>query len=195
MPGERRLVVGLGNPGASYRDTRHNAGFAVLERLAERHGVARWEERCHSLVARWASPQGPVLLARPQTFVNGSGLAVQALLAEERLPLAALLVVVDDLHLPLGRLRLRAGGGDGGHNGLRDIAARLGTGYARLRLGIGAAPAPGEAQVAHVLGRWRDDERPALEAMLERAADAVELWLRAGAAAAQAINAPPAAGR
>lgn len=182
-------MVGLGNPGPAYARTRHNAGAEAVARLAARHGVERWQERCHSLVARWEGPGGPVLLARPQTFMNDSGLAVQALLAHSGVPLEALLVVVDDLHLPLGRLRLRARGSDGGHNGLRDIIARIGPGFPRLRLGIGAAPAPGEAQVAHVLGRWRDDEQPAVEALLERGADAIAAWLAHGMAAAQTVNA------
>ncbi len=183
-----RLLVGIGNPGPSYLLTRHNAGFMVCDLLAQRHGLA-WErqKRWKALIAPWReAPGGPALLIKPQTFVNLSGACVQGALAFHKLEPSALLVLVDDLHLTLGHLRLRAEGSAGGHNGLRDIEARLGQAYARLRLGIGA---PGPDQIDHVLGRFSDEEQQILPRFLARAADCATSWLAEGAAA-QRFNGP-----
>ncbi len=197
-----RLIIGIGNPGAAYADTRHNLGFLVLDELARRHHLGAWSKRWGSLVAEWrrSAGDGTVALLKPQTFVNASGEAVQAAASFYKLPLGDLLVVVDDLNLPLGCLRLRPMGSAGGHNGLRDIEARLGQGYPRLRLGIGQ-PALGEgAQIGHVLGRFGDHEQEALRAMIARAADCVESWCADGLEGAARFNgagalAPPPPGR
>jgi PTH1 family peptidyl-tRNA hydrolase len=201
-----RLVIGIGNPGAAYADTRHNLGFLVLDELAMRHQLSSWSRRWSSQIAEWpqAPGDGTVALLKPQTFVNASGEAVQAAAAFYKLPLGALLVVVDDLNLPLGTLRLRGSGSAGGHNGLRDIEARLGPGYPRLRLGIGQ-PAQGEgAHLGHVLGRFAAQEQEPVRAMVARAADCVESWCAGGLEGAARFNGagtpaappgPPPAGR
>jgi PTH1 family peptidyl-tRNA hydrolase len=172
-----KLIVGLGNPGRRYQGTRHNVGARVVETLARRHGVALREEG-------WADVGGStiegvrVLLARPQTYVNVSGTAVADLRRRHRLPLANLLVVFDDLDLPAGQIRLRAKGGHGGHNGMRSIIEALGGGdFPRLRLGIGRPPA-GVDPAEYVLGRPTPDERTVIEEAIERAADAVALYVR-----------------
>jgi PTH1 family peptidyl-tRNA hydrolase len=185
-----RLVIGIGNPGAAYANTRHNLGFLVLDELARRHQLASWSKRWGSQVADWplAPGGGTVALIKPQTFVNGSGEAVQAAAAFYKLPLAELLVVVDDINLALGTLRLRASGSAGGHNGLRDIEARLGPGYPRLRLGIGQPAQGASAQIGHVLGRFAADEQEPLRAMIARAADCVESWCAGGLEGAARFN-------
>jgi len=189
-----RAIIGLGNPGEAYRATRHNAGFLVVEELARRHGADAWQHRHHAQLATWRTAAGNVLLVKPDTFVNCSGESAQALLAFHKLLPAEMLVIVDDLHLPLGTLRLRPAGSAGGHNGLKDIEARLGQGYPRLRLGIGAPPAAGEVQVGHVLGRFTDAEQPVATAMVARAADCAEGWLAEGCAIACRFNRPAEAG-
>jgi len=185
-----RLVIGIGNPGGAYVDTRHNCGFLVLDELARRHQLSSWSKRWGSQVADW--PQAPgggtVALLKPQTFVNASGEAVQAAAAFYKIPPGALLVVVDDLNLPLGTLRLRASGSAGGHNGLRDIEARLGPGYPRLRLGIGQPTAGDGAHIGHVLGRFAAHEEEPLRAMIARAADCVESWCAGGLEGAVRFN-------
>lgn len=188
-----RLLVGIGNPGSTYLLTRHNAGFMVCDLLAQRQGLA-WErqKRWKALIAPWReAPGGPALLVKPQTFVNLSGACVQAALAFHKLTTADLLVLVDDINLPFGHLRLRGEGSAGGHNGLRDIEARLGRDYARLRLGIGR---PGTEQIDHVLGRFPAAEQDQLPAVLQRAADCACCWLAEGTTAAQRFNGPPPSG-
>jgi peptidyl-tRNA hydrolase, PTH1 family len=193
-----RLIIGIGNPGAAYVDTRHNLGFLVLDELARRHQLASWSKRWSSLAADWpqAPGDGTVVLLKPQTFVNASGEAVQAAAAFYKIPLGLILVVVDDINLPLGTLRLRASGSAGGHNGLRDIEARLGPGYPRRRRGIGQ-PALGDgAQIGHVLGRFAADEQEPMRTMIARAAECVEAWCAGGLEGAVRFNgagAPPPA--
>jgi PTH1 family peptidyl-tRNA hydrolase len=184
-----KLVVGLGNPGAEYRDTRHNVGFQVVDELARRWGVVQWRETFESLAAKTARESEPVLLCKPLTFMNLSGRAVAGLAGFYKVATADLLVVTDHVALPLGRLRARRGGGDGGHNGLRSVAQALGTdGYARLRIGVGRGDIqeadgrvvgrPGMAD--HVLGRFRPDERDTISAAILRAADASEVFIAEG---------------
>jgi PTH1 family peptidyl-tRNA hydrolase len=185
-----RIVLGIGNIGSQYTGTRHNIGFDVVDELARRHGVTQWCRKHHAQVASWRSDHGPVLLVKPETYVNGSGEAAQALLAFHQAAPAELLVVVDDLNLTLGTLRVRPDGSAGGHNGLRDIESRIGAAYPRLRLGIGAPTGAGDAQIAHVLGRWSEPERIDVRDMLVKAADCVERWLGAGIAAAGSFNGP-----
>jgi PTH1 family peptidyl-tRNA hydrolase len=195
MPG-MRVILGIGNPGAEYDGTRHNAGFAALAEFARRHGIGDWARRWDARVADWRAPDAlggdRVLLIEPRTYVNLSGGPAQAALAFFKLVPSDLLVVVDDLNLPLGQLRLRGEGSAGGHNGLKDIEARIGKGYARLRLGIGPLPADAD-QVGWVLGRYAPAERAVAEAMTLRAADAIAAWLRDGVAAACTVNRPPVA--
>jgi len=175
------LIVGLGNPGADYAKTRHNAGFLLVERLAVRWKVDWNNER--KFVARLAKARhgsGKILLCEPQTFMNLSGEAVAAVVQYYQLPLGKILVVVDDADLPLGEIRLRPGGGSGGHHGLDSVAQHLGSKeYARLRVGIGRRDEARQI-TGHVLGRFGPDESAMLEKILDRAADQVECWLNAG---------------
>ena len=178
-----RAVLGLGNPGPRYADTRHNAGFRVLDLLAARWRAApaATEREYRAWTAGRAS--GDVALVQPLTFMNRSGEALRAL--RERMgPEEGLLVVADDVYLPIGALRLRPRGGNGGHRGLESIEAALpGQEFARLRIGVGSA-ASAEALREHVLDRIDDAERETYEAALERAAQAVECWLDEGILAA-----------
>jgi peptidyl-tRNA hydrolase, PTH1 family len=185
-----RIILGIGNIGGQYLGTRHNVGFDVVDLLATRHGLTQWSRKHHAQICSWRSEHGPVLLVKPETYVNGSGEAAQALLAFHQALPADLLVVVDDLNLALGTLRLRPDGSAGGHNGLRDIESRIGTAYPRLRIGIGAPPGTGDAQIAHVLGRWSEPERADMNLMLGKAGDCVERWLSQGIAAASVFNGP-----
>lgn len=160
-----QLIVGLGNPGRDYADTRHNAGFMILDRLASKAGAAwRTEKSWQADIAR----TGATWLCKPQTYMNLSGEAVAAVAAFYKIPHDSILIVLDDMALPLGKLRLRPSGSAGGHNGLQSVIDHLGTNaIARLRVGIGSAQ-PGEA-TGHVLGRFRDDEQAALRDALDRA--------------------------
>jgi PTH1 family peptidyl-tRNA hydrolase len=175
------LIVGLGNPGAEYAKTRHNAGFLLVEKLAS-HWKADWanERKFVSRVAKAGHGGKKILLCEPQTFMNLSGEAVAAVVQYYQLPLERVLVVVDDADLPLGEIRLRPGGGSGGHHGLDSVAQHLGSKeYARLRIGIGRK---NEARqiTGHVLGRFGSDENSVLEKVLERGASQIECWLEGG---------------
>ena len=175
------LIVGLGNPGADYAKTRHNAGFTLVELLATRW-KADWanERRFNARIARADRGGVLVLLCQPQTFMNLSGEAVGALVKFYQLPLAGLMVTVDDADLPLGEIRLRAGGGSGGHHGLDSIEQHLGANdFARLRLGIGRAEGAREI-TGHVLGRFDAAEAALMEKVFGRAANQVECWLADG---------------
>jgi PTH1 family peptidyl-tRNA hydrolase len=180
------LVAGLGNPGRQYTRTRHNAGFLVLDTLAGRWGAPwRADRKFHSRLARMERGGASVLLCQPQTYMNASGEAIGALARWHRVPPARVLVVVDDADLPLGTLRLRPGGSSGGHHGLENIEAHLGTrDYPRQRLGIGRTE-PGDRQISgHVLGAFKPGESAMLEKVLQRACEQIECWLEHGAAAA-----------
>jgi PTH1 family peptidyl-tRNA hydrolase len=175
-----KLVVGLGNPGPKYAGTRHNIGFAVLDYLAAAPGVGRWRSRFEAQVTEAVEGTEQVLLMKPETFMNLSGRAVRAAMDFYKLPLTDLLVVCDDIALPLGKLRARAKGSDGGQKGLRSIQEQLGTQeYPRLRIGVGS---PGEHLDAadHVLSRFKPGERAAVEDAVAQAAQAVLLWVRQG---------------
>ena len=164
------LIVGLGNPGADYAKTRHNAGFLLVEKLAEKWKASWTKERKFQARVARAENGRKVLLAEPQTFMNLSGESVGALVQFYQLPLEKILVVVDDADLPLGEIRLRPAGGSGGHHGLESVAQHLGEkNYARLRIGIGRK---NEARqiTGHVLGKFSADENALLEKVLERAA-------------------------
>jgi peptidyl-tRNA hydrolase, PTH1 family len=175
------LIVGLGNPGAEYTQTRHNAGFLLVERLATQWKADWTNERKFSARLARSERQGKrVLLCQPQTFMNLSGESVGALMDFYRLPLAQLIVAVDDADLPFGEIRLRPGGSSGGHHGLESIEQHLSSReFARLRIGIGRQD--GARQITnYVLGRFEATESGLLEKFLERAANQVECWLAAG---------------
>jgi peptidyl-tRNA hydrolase, PTH1 family len=175
-----KIVVGLGNPGKKYDNTRHNIGFAVIDALAAGPGVGRSQERFDSQVAEWIEDGEKVLLLKPETFMNLSGRAVRQAVDFYQVELANVLVICDDMSLPLGKLRFRARGTHGGHNGLRDIQNHLGTTeYARLRIGVGDPGERGDA-VDHVLGRFRPSEKPAIEEAVQMAVQGVVLWVRQG---------------
>jgi PTH1 family peptidyl-tRNA hydrolase len=184
-----KIVVGLGNPGDQYAQTRHNVGWMVLDRIAERAGWAgRGRTRDAASIASGRYHGLDLTLVKPLTFMNLSGVAVRKALARSRVPLTDMLVVTDDFALPFGRLRFREGGSAGGHNGLRSIIEELATeGFSRLRIGIGD---PRRTPVDHVLTRFEPDERARLSELLDAAADAVEGWARDGTSrAANRFNA------
>lgn len=187
MEGRFRLVAGLGNPGKDYDRTRHNVGFLVANALAQRAGAAfAPEPKWRADVAR----AGEVTFMKPLTFMNLSGESVGDFCRFYKLAPAEALIVVDDVALPLGRVRLRRSGSDGGHNGLASVIRHLGTDQvARLRVGIGRAAGRGgdgaeDSLVGHVLGKFSAEEQPALEAAVSRAADAVEFAQASGFEAA-----------
>ena len=169
-----RLVVGLGNPGKEYQDTRHNAGFRWVERLAAQQRVAlKPEAKFHAMVGRMARDGGEVWLLMPQTYMNASGRSVGALAKFYKIAPEEILVVHDELDLPPGAARLKRGGGNGGHNGLKDIMAHLGTpDFWRLRLGIGH-PGDKDAVADYVLHPPRKEEADLLDAAL---ADSLAAW-------------------
>jgi len=179
MPGGLKVIVGLGNPGRQYHGTRHNVGFAVVDLLAESPHASRFQGRFQAQIAELVEDALKVLLVKPETYMNLSGRSVRQLLDFYQLPLEDLLVVCDDINLPLGKLRARARGTHGGHNGLRDIQNHLGTTeYARLRLGVGAPPE--DEAVDHVLGRFRPSERDVIDEAIRTAAQAVVVWAHRG---------------
>lgn len=174
------LLVGLGNPGREYQDTRHNVGFMVLDRMAA-NVASDWrkERSWKAMLAR----NGPMHLCKPLTYMNLSGEAVKSVCSFHRIPPAEILVIYDDTSLPLGKIRLRSRGSAGGHNGMKSIIAHLGTEeFARLRIGIGASE-PG-SQVDHVLGRFSAAEQPILDEAIGRTLDAVAVIQTQGLEAA-----------
>lgn len=174
-----KVIVGLGNPGKKYEGTRHNVGFMVVDAVAAGPGVSTWQSRFEGSIAEWREDERRVLLVKPETFMNLSGRCVRQVMDFYQVEPTDLLVVCDDFNLPLGKLRFRARGTHGGHNGLRDIQSHLGTNeYGRLRIGVGA-PEEGEA-VDHVLGKFRPSERPIMEESLARAVEGTVQWVREG---------------
>jgi peptidyl-tRNA hydrolase, PTH1 family len=178
-----KLVVGLGNPGSKYEGTRHNIGFEVIDRLAEGGAGARFTRKFDGLLAEAEIDFRRVLLLKPETFMNLSGRSVAQAVRFYKLDLSDLLAVCDDLSLPLGKLRIRGGGSDGGQKGLRDITAHLGTeAFARLRIGLGERGVIDATDF--VLSRFRSAERPVIEDALILASQAVAVWVSQGLAAA-----------
>jgi peptidyl-tRNA hydrolase, PTH1 family len=178
------IVVGLGNPGRRYSGTRHNIGFAVADEVARRQQAEFEHGRANALTARRGRGPESLLVVKPLTMMNLSGEAVAGLAGFYKVESAAILVVADDVNLLLGRLRLRARGTAGGHNGFRSIIERLGTGeFPRLRVGVGRGD-PRRDLADHVLARFDDDEREEVERAIARAADAVETFLAEGIEAA-----------
>lgn len=174
------MIAGLGNPGRKYAGTRHNVGFDVLDLLADRHRL-EWESApADAIMAKWRA-RG-VLLAKPLSFMNLSGHAVGELLRYFKIDLSDLLIVVDDVNLELGRLRARAAGSAGGHNGLKSLIAQLGTGeFARVRVGVGRGDARRDL-ADHVLATFDPEERTIVAETVSRTADAVELFVAEGIA-------------
>jgi peptidyl-tRNA hydrolase, PTH1 family len=174
-----KLIVGLGNPGAQYKGTRHNIGFAVIDEIARRASVGFESAPAEALIAKWRRPDGAALLAKPLTFVNLSGQAVGEIARYFKVDIPDVLIVVDEAQLPLGKLRARARGSAGGHNGLKSVIAHLGDEFPRLRVGVGR----GEQQrdlADHVLSRFEKDEAAEVERMTTRAADAAEMFITSG---------------
>ena len=175
-----KIVVGLGNPGKQYEATRHNAGWMVLDELADRAGLtghAKSKDAAATMRGRYDGMD--LILVKPMTFMNESGIAVRKILARERAPLEDMLIVYDDFDLPLGKLRMREAGSAGTHNGMRSIVGELGTQkVARLRIGIGQ---PARGAIGHVLTKFTAAERKVLDEVIDAAADAVEDWARDGA--------------
>ena len=189
MPTDLRAIVGLGNPGPDYERTRHNAGFWFVERLADKHGGAfRKEARFHGLLADISISGVKLMLLKPSTYMNGSGRAVQALMAFHKIEPAQLLIVHDELDLPAGAVRLKVGGGHGGHNGLRDTHAQIGAEYRRLRIGVGH---PGQKEyVTDYLtsGRASAADQKLIDEGIEAAIEAMPLALEHWEKATQQLH-------
>lgn len=170
-----KLVAGLGNPGSKYKGTRHNVGFEIVDELARRHDLTFESSPAEAVVARWRARE--TLLVKPLTFMNLSGQAVGELARYFKIDPSSVLVLVDEVQLPVGRLRFRARGSTGGHNGLKSIEAHLGTDqYPRLRVGVGRGD--GRRDLAdHVLARFEPDERSVVNEAVSRAADAIETFV------------------
>ena len=182
-----KIVVGLGNPGSKYRGTRHNIGFLFIDQLARQQGIVLDRHQCDALIGQGRSNETPLLLAKPQTFMNRSGVAVAALLQEHGATAADLVVVYDDLDLPLGRIRIRINGSAGGHRGVSSIIEHLGAvPFCRIRLGIGRPP-EGVAAIDYVLAPFGEAERADLYRVIDRATEALCCLIHQGAQAAMGV--------
>jgi len=177
-----KLIVGLGNPGAQYKGTRHNIGFAVIDEIARRAAVGFESAPAEAVIAKWRRPDGGALLAKPLTFMNLSGQAVGEIARYFKVDVPDVLIVVDEVQLPLGKLRARARGSAGGHNGLKSVIAHLGDDFPRLRIGVGRGGQQRDL-ADHVLSRFEKDEAAEVERMTTRAADAAEMFITSGIAA------------
>lgn len=178
-----KIVVGLGNPGNQYKETRHNIGFQVVDELARRWSVAAWKRRYEAEVSEHRAI-GPVLLVKPQTYMNLSGSSVREAAKFYKTPPEDIIVIHDDLDLPSGRLRIRERGGSGGHRGIESILAQLGSDeFVRVRFGVGRPP-EGWESADYVLGRFAAEEQALIREAVGKAADAVEAILKEGTAAA-----------
>ncbi len=176
---ERYLIAGLGNPGRTHLYNRHNVGFMAVDRLAARHGIELKRVQNKAIVGNGRIAGRPVIIAKPQTFMNLSGNAIGPLLNYYRVPLGNLLVVYDELDIPFAAIRLREKGGAGGHNGMRSLIQHLGNDFPRLRLGIGRPPGRMDP-AAFVLQDFGRDELPIVDEMLSAAGDAIESFIRDG---------------
>ncbi len=175
---DKYLIVGLGNPGAEYAGTRHNTGYMVLDAFAEASNTA-FEDRRYGFVAETSLRGRKLFLVKPTTFMNLSGNAVRYWMQKENIEQSRLLVVVDDLSLPLGTFRLKGNGSNGGHNGLGHIQQLIGQNYARLRMGIGNEFSRGQ-QIDYVLGRFAEEEQKLLQPAVETAVDVIKSFVLAG---------------
>ncbi|MCL4263005.1 MAG: aminoacyl-tRNA hydrolase [Anaerolineae bacterium] len=176
---DRFLIIGLGNPGRQYRGNRHNIGFMAVDRLAAANGIQSSKVQNQAIVGDGRIAAKPVILAKPQTYMNLSGDAVGSLLRYYKIPQANLLVIYDELDLPFGAIRLRESGGAGGHNGMRSIIAHLGQDFPRLRLGIGRPPGKMPPH-AYVLQDFSMDDLPPLNELLDTAVRAAETFVAEG---------------
>jgi PTH1 family peptidyl-tRNA hydrolase len=173
-----KLLVGLGNPGKKYANTRHNLGFKVLEELADRYRIEQEKNRFDSIVGHIKINNEKVILLKPLTFMNLSGKAVQAVVRWFKIVPANILVIYDDMDIPVGKLRIRAEGSGGGHKGMLSIIQSLGTkDLARIRIGIGR---PADSNIEWVLGEFTKEEQEVIRPVLLKAADAVEVWVKSG---------------
>lgn len=176
----QRLIIGLGNPGDEYVGTRHNIGFEVIDALAEEYNVRLTQEGAHALAGRGSIRGRSVGLAKPMTYMNRSGTAAQALVNRCGLQVSQILVIVDDINLPVGTVRIRQGGSAGGHNGIQDIIDRLRTNdFARIRIGVGNN-FPRGRQVQYVLAPFPEDERPIMQEAVKTAAEAAVTFVTDG---------------
>lgn len=185
-----KLIAGLGNPGLRYAQTRHNIGWMVVDALVEKLRAGRFRSRYHGLLwGPWESEWGQLALLKPMTFMNLSGKSLRAAARSLEVDPADILVVYDDIHLPLGRIRIRSKGSAGGHNGMASIIGAMQTDQlARLRVGVGEPP-PGEDQVDWVLGEFDDGEASPLAGAIDGSLEAVRLWIAEGAQkAASTVN-------
>lgn len=181
MGTEKYLIIGLGNPGKQYATSRHNVGFMVIERLSERWKIELRRNRKNAQTGEGKFNGIPVILAKPHTFMNNSGLSVGPLQRLYGIEADHLVVVYDDLDLAFGRIRLRAGGGAAGHHGMESIIAKLSTrDFPRLRIGIGRPKYEGEEVIDFVLTDFHGSDKVKLDAVLDQAADAVETFLQSG---------------
>ena len=172
-----RIIVGLGNPGLRYRCTRHNVGFRCIDLLARQWGIRLSERRAKAVLGRGRHLEQDVVLAKPRTFMNNSGEGVEYLLTRFGARSTELVIVYDDIHLPIGRLRLRPRGSDGGHNGIRSIIAALRTqDFPRVRVGIGQ-PSSSDEQVSHVLSHFGKEEAPLMAKGVKRVIQALDCLL------------------
>lgn len=175
------LLVGLGNPGAKYASTRHNMGFLALDGLADREGFRFNKLRFRAWTAQWKVGDQQVLVMKPQTYMNLSGESVGEAARFYKIPADHVLVISDDVSLPAGKLRIRAGGSAGGHNGLKNIIQHLGTDqFPRVRVGVGEKPHPDYDMADWVLGKFQGEDKKAIDGAVKRAADAVECFLKEG---------------
>ena len=171
------LIVGLGNPGTRYRCTRHNVGFRCVDLIARNWGIRQSERRAKAVLSRGNHAGVDIVLAKPRTFMNNSGEGVDYLLTRFAAKPADLVIIYDDMELPLGRLRIRASGSDGGHNGMRSIISALKTqDFPRIRVGIGP-PLPEQSSIPHVLWHFSQEEAPQIADSVKRVAEAVETLL------------------
>lgn len=176
-----KIIVGLGNPGKEYKNTRHNIGYMVLEELASRCPIEKQESKFDAIIGQIKIKGEKVLLVKPLTYMNLSGKSVQPLTHWYKLDLADLIVVYDDMDLPLGTIRIRAAGGSGGHKGIKSIIERLASqDFARIRIGIGRPE--NHDTVDWVLSRFAGDEKVKIEQAVKNAADALEKWITNGIA-------------
>lgn len=173
-----KCIVGLGNPGRTYSKTRHNVGFMVVDEVAKRNKVALQKKKFHAHYTEILGPDERIILLEPQTYMNLSGESIRPLMDYYNLDPKDILVIYDDLDLPVGKVRLRQTGGHGGHNGIRSTIDQLGTKeFNRIRIGIDR-PAPNLTVTDHVLGKFDKEQLPTIEESVKRAADACESWMK-----------------
>ena len=175
----RYLVAGLGNPGRTYARNRHNVGFMVIERLAEEREIELNRVRQQAIIGNGRAGEDTLLLAKPQTFMNRSGQSISSLMRYFKIPLANVLVVYDEIDLPIGTLRLREKGGSGGHNGMKSIIGHLGTDFPRMRLGVGRPPGVMDP-ARYVLKDFGEAELPLVAEMIDAAVSAIDTFLLEG---------------